>query len=72
MSRKHDQTFRINQKVLEIIEDPMTLFYLGKKLIRPKPKLMPRFVWKALLFVVLAPGTKEKTIQSPPAASGTP
>ena len=51
MSRKFDRQLQINKKALEIIEDPMTLFYLGKKIFRPKPKLMPRFMWKALLWI---------------------
>jgi hypothetical protein len=59
MSRKYDRQYHINKKALEIIEDPYTLFMLGSKLIRKKPKLMPRFVWKALLYVALAPSTRK-------------
>jgi hypothetical protein len=59
MSRKFDRTLNINKKALEIIEDPVTLHYLGTKLIRRKPKFMPRFVWKFFLFVVLAPSTRK-------------
>jgi hypothetical protein len=46
MSRKTERSLVINAKVLEIIEDPATLHYLGSKIIRRKPRLMPRFVWK--------------------------
>jgi hypothetical protein len=59
MSRKFDRQLKINQKARDILEDPATLLYLGSKLIRRKPKLMPRLIWRALLFVVLAPSTRE-------------
>ena len=59
MSRKYNRSLQVNQKVLKIIEDPATLHYLGGKLIRRKPKLMPKFVWKLFLYVVLAPSTRE-------------
>jgi len=73
MSRQCDRQLQINKKALEIIEDPYTLFVLGSKLIRKKPKYCPRFVWKTLLSIVMTPESKQKTIpQSPPAASGTP
>jgi hypothetical protein len=62
MSRKYDRQLQVNRKALKIIQDPATLYHLGSKLIRKKPKLVPRFIWKALLYVVLAPATKEKTI----------
>ena len=58
MSRKYNRSLQINQKVLKIIEDPVTLHYLGGKLIRRKPKLMPKLVWKFFLYVVLAPSTR--------------
>ena len=50
MSRKFDRQRHINQKALEIIQDPYTLFMLGSKLIRKKPKLVPRFDWNATEF----------------------
>jgi hypothetical protein len=59
MSRKFDRTITINKKVRDILEDPATLHYLGSKLIRRKPRLMPRFVWKLFLYVVLAPSTRK-------------
>jgi hypothetical protein len=63
MSRKFNRALQVNTKVLEIIEDPATLAYLGSKLIRRKPRLMPRFVWKMFLFVVLAPSTRKTKMQ---------
>jgi len=60
MSRKFDRSQQINHKVLEILEDPATMHYLAMKLIRKKPKLMPRFIWRAILFIALAPSTREK------------
>jgi hypothetical protein len=59
MSRKFERQFQINKKALEIMEDPATIHYLAGKVIRRKPKIMPRFVWKALLYLVLTPGTRE-------------
>ena len=50
----------INQKVVEILEDPNTMHYLARKLIRRKPKLMPMLLWKGLLLIVLAPEAKQK------------
>jgi len=64
MSRKFDRQLQINQKVRDILEDPNTLMYLGSRLIRKKPKIMPRFVWKALLSIVLAPPAKEIDVAS--------
>ena len=63
MSRKFDRQLKINEKVRDILEDPYTLFYLGSRLIRKKPKLMPLFIWKALLWAVMAPGTKQKNVE---------
>lgn len=60
MSRKFDRTMMVNQKVVEILEDPNTMHYLARKLIRRKPKLMPWFLWKGLLLIVLAPEAKQK------------
>jgi hypothetical protein len=51
---------RVNQKVVEILEDQNTMHYLARKLIRRKPKLMPWFLWKGLLLIVLAPEAKKK------------
>lgn len=51
---------QVNQKVVEILEDPNTMHYLARKLIRRKPKFMPMFLWKGLLLIVLAPSTREK------------
>jgi len=59
MSRKFDRTLNINKKVVEILEDPNTMYYLSRKLIRRKPKYMPRLVWKGLLLIVLAPSTRK-------------
>jgi hypothetical protein len=58
MSHKFDRTLRINQKVVEILEDPVTIHYLSRKLIRRKPKYLPRLLWKLLLLIVLAPATR--------------
>jgi len=60
MSRRFDRTLQINQKVVEILEDPNTMHFLARKLIRRKPKLMPWFLWKGLLLIVLAPSAREK------------
>jgi hypothetical protein len=60
MSRKHDRTMMVNQKVVEILQDPNTMHYLAKKIIRRKPKYMPWFIWKGLLLIVLAPEAKQK------------
>jgi hypothetical protein len=60
MSRKFDRTLTINRKVVEILEDPATMHFLAKKLIRRKPKLMPWFLWKGLMLIVLAPEAKTK------------
>lgn len=57
MSRKTDRHFQINKKVLEIIENPATIHYVAMKIIRPKPRLMPRFIWRALLSIVMHPDT---------------
>jgi hypothetical protein len=65
MSRKFDRQLRINEKALEIIQDPYTLFMLASKLIRKKPKYVPRFIWKGLLSIVMTPESKQKNIQSP-------
>jgi hypothetical protein len=59
-----DRSLNVNKKVLEIIESPETFAYLGSKLIRRKPKLMPRFVWRFFLFVV-EPRAREKPTQWP-------
>ena len=45
------------------IKDPATLYHLGSRLIRKKPKLMPRLVWKMFLFIVLAPSTRNNRRQ---------
>ena len=50
----------INQEVARILEDPNTMHYLARKLIRRKPKLMPMLLWKGLLLIVLAPEAKKK------------
>jgi hypothetical protein len=60
MARKFNRQLQINKKAIEIMEDPATIHYLSTKIIRRKPRLMPRFVWKALLYVVLAPSTRER------------
>jgi len=60
VSRKYDRTKRLNLAVRDIIEDPATLHYLGSKLIRRKPELMPRFIWKFFHFVVMTPSTRKQ------------
>jgi len=60
MSRKYNRQFLINKKAIEIMEDPATIHYLSSKIIRRKPKLMPRLIWKFFLYVVLAPSTRRK------------
>ena len=60
MARKFDRTMRVNQKVVEILEDPNTMHYLARKLIRRKPKYVPWLLWKGLLLIVLAPEAKKK------------
>jgi hypothetical protein len=64
MARKFNRQLQINKKAIEIMEDPATIHYLSTKIIRRKPRLMPRFVWKAFLFVVLAPSTRKKKEES--------
>lgn len=64
MSRKQKKRYsliqlKINTEVVRILEDPATMHYLAAKLIRKKPKAMPRILWKALMRFVLAPGHKE-------------
>jgi hypothetical protein len=60
MSRKYDRTLKINTEVVRILEDPATMHYLVAKLIRRKPKLMPRIAWKGLLLIVLSPATRKQ------------
>ena len=60
MARKFDRTMRVNQKVVEILEDPNTMHYLARKLIRRKPKYLPWLLWKGFLLIVLAPSTRVK------------
>jgi hypothetical protein len=59
MSRKYDRQLQINKKVIEVLEDPATTHYLASKLIRRKPKYLPRIIWKGLLFLVMAPSTRK-------------
>lgn len=61
MSRKFDRTRKVNDKVLDILNDPATIHHLSTLLIRRKPRYMPRFVWRAFLFVVMAPSTRKPT-----------
>ena len=61
MSRKFDRQLKINTEVMRILEDPATMHYLAGKLIKKKPNVMQRFIWKALLLIVLAPSTREKS-----------
>jgi len=72
MSRKYNRTLQVNKKVLEIIQAPETLFHLGSQLIRKKPKLMPRFMWKALLRIVLAPAAKKAREKDEPQSPNVP
>lgn len=60
MSRKYDRARKVNEEVRRILEDTYTMHYLAGRIIRRKPKLMPRFVWKLCLLIVLAPSAKEK------------
>jgi hypothetical protein len=60
MSRKFDRTLTINRKVVEILEDPNTMHFLARKIIRKKPKYLPWLLWKGLLLIVLAPEAKKK------------
>jgi hypothetical protein len=64
MSRKFERTKKTNQKVVEIPEDPNTMHYLAKQLIRKKPKLMPWFLWKGMLLIVLAPEAKKNEVNA--------
>jgi hypothetical protein len=59
MSRKFDRTLQINSKVREILSEPATLFYLTSRLIRRRPSYVPKWLWKLLLLIVLAPSTRE-------------
>jgi hypothetical protein len=63
MSRRYDRTLQVNKKVLGILNDPATIHHLSTLLIRRKPRLMPRFLWKAFLFVVMAPSTRKPVNQ---------
>lgn len=62
----------INQKVLDILEDPDMMVYIIQKLIRRRPSIklwkkgemvyiisLPWWIWKIFLWIVLAPATKE-------------
>ena len=49
----------INEKVMQVLEDPATMHYLARKLIRRKPKYFPWLLWKALLWIVVAPASKK-------------
>jgi hypothetical protein len=60
MSRKFDRTLQINKKAMTILEDPATISYLASKLIRRRPGYFPKILWKALLFIVLAPETRKR------------
>jgi hypothetical protein len=65
----------VNQKVLDIIEDPAVIEYIARKLIRRRPAFklwktkdnmvwtigLPRWVWGIFLWIVLAPATKEES-----------
>jgi hypothetical protein len=62
MSRKFDRARQIDLKVRQVLESPEAIHYLAMQIIRPKPKLMPRFVWKLFLLVVMAPSTRYKTL----------
>ena len=60
MSLKYDRHNQINQKVVDIIEDPATLAHLARQLIRPRPKYLPRLIWYILLRIVMSPETRKK------------
>jgi hypothetical protein len=62
MSRKFNRARQIDFKVRQVLESPEAIYYLTMQIIRPKPKLMPRFVWKLFLLVVMAPSTRYKTL----------
>ncbi len=59
MSRKHDRKEMVQRKVIAILNDPMTIHYLTNRLVRRKPKWMPNTVWKYLLYLVIAPSTRQ-------------
>ena len=50
----------VNQKVLDIIEDPDVIEYIVRKLMTRRPWPVPWRLWKALLWIILAPATKEE------------
>src|SRR5450631_2313095 len=58
MSRKFDRAKKLNTAVLAILEDSATTQHLASKIIRPKPRPMPRFLWKAFLLMVVEPETR--------------
>jgi hypothetical protein len=64
MSRKFNRTLQVNTKVVEILNDPDTMKYIARKIIRKKPKYLPWLIWKGLLLIVLAPAAKERPEQN--------
>ena len=68
----------VNQKVLDIIEDPNVINYVAQKIIRRRPSIklwktkddavyvisLPWWIWSIFLWIVLAPATKEQPKQN--------
>lgn len=52
MSRKYERNKKVNEKLRQILDDPRTLDYLIAKIVRPRSKWMPRFMWRFLLSLV--------------------
>jgi len=59
MSRKYDRTLQVNRKVMEILDDPGTIHYIARKIIRPRPRFFPKILWRLLLSIVMAPETRK-------------
>ena len=49
MSRKFDRSRRINEEANAIMADPRFLSHIFK----PKPRWMPKFVWKIVVGLVI-------------------
>jgi hypothetical protein len=49
MSRKFDRTYQIQKEASRILTDPAVM----RQIFKPKPRWMPRFMWKLILSLVL-------------------
>ncbi len=49
MSRKYNQFFRTRQEVDRIMRDPRFI----ASIFRPRPRWMPKFLWRILVSVVV-------------------